>query len=93
MTTRRSLLLWLPLAAGLAAPLPGWAQAWPAKPVKIAVPAPPGSSLDIIARLLGERLAERWGQPVVVENKPGAGGMLGTDVAAKAAPDGHTMVL
>ncbi|MEK8031070.1 tripartite tricarboxylate transporter substrate-binding protein [Ideonella sp. DXS29W] len=66
---------------------------WPTKPVKIAVPAPAGSSLDIIARLLGERLSERWGQPVVVENKPGAGGMLGTDVAAKASPDGHTMAL
>jgi tripartite-type tricarboxylate transporter receptor subunit TctC len=81
-------------ALALAA-LPGLAQpaAWPTKPVKIAVPAPAGSSLDIIARLLGERLAARWGQPVVVENKPGAGGMLGTDVAAKAAPDGHTMAL
>lgn len=93
MTTRRSLLVCLPLAAGLAAPLSVWAETWPSKPVKIAVPAPPGSSLDIIARLLGDRLAERWGQPVVVENKPGAGGMLGTDVAAKAAPDGHTIVL
>ena len=74
---------------------PAWAQvpAWPTKPVHLAVPAPAGSSLDIIARLLGERLKERWGQPVVVENKPGAGGMLGTDVAAKAAPDGHTMAL
>ncbi|WP_374564951.1 Bug family tripartite tricarboxylate transporter substrate binding protein [Ideonella sp.] len=94
MPSRRLLLSLLPLAAALAAPLPAWAEtAWPSKPVKIAVPAPPGSSLDIIARLLGDRLAERWGQPVVVENKPGAGGMLGTDVAAKAAPDGHTMVL
>lgn len=74
---------------------PAWAQtlAWPTKPVHVAVPAPAGSSLDIIARLLGERLKDRWGQPVVVENKPGAGGMLGTDVAAKAAPDGHTMAL
>jgi len=93
MTTRRSLLLWLPLATSLVAPLNTRAETWPSKPVKIVVPAPPGSSLDNIARLLNDRLAERWGQPVVVENKPGAGGMLGTDVAAKAAPDGHTMVL
>lgn len=94
MPSRRLLLALLPLAAALATPVASQAQAaWPTKPVKIAVPAPAGSSLDIIARLLSERLAERWGQPVVVENKPGAGGMLGTDVAAKAVPDGHTMAL
>lgn len=93
MTTRRSLLLWLPLATALAAPLCAQSETWPSKPVRIVVPAPAGSSLDNIARLLSDRLAERWGQPVVVDNKPGAGGMLGTDIAAKAAPDGHTMVL
>lgn len=93
MTTRRSLLLWLPLTTALAVPLCAQSETWPSKPVKIVVPAPAGSSLDNIARLLSDRLAERWGQPVVVDNKPGAGGMLGTDIAAKAAPDGHTMVL
>ena len=72
---------------------PAAAQAWPTQPVKIVVPAPPGSSLDIIARLLGDKLKDRWGQPVVVENKAGAGGMLGVDVAAKAAPDGHTLAV
>lgn len=69
------------------------AQSWPSKPVRIVVPAPAGSSLDIIARLLGDKLKDGWGQPVVVENKPGAGGMLGVDVAAKAAPDGHTLAM
>ena len=79
----------LALAAGTAL-----AQApWPTKTVKIVVPAPPGSSLDAIARLLADKLAARWGQAVVVENRPGAGGMLGVDVAAKAAPDGHTLAL
>ncbi|MBN8486824.1 MAG: tripartite tricarboxylate transporter substrate binding protein [Burkholderiales bacterium] len=88
---RRSLLA---LATALVcAPLVHAQSAWPAKPVRIVVPAPAGSSLDIIARLLGDRLKDRWGQAVVVENKPGAGGMLGTDVAAKAAPDGHTIAL
>jgi tripartite-type tricarboxylate transporter receptor subunit TctC len=53
------------------------------------VPAPAGSSLDVVARLLADKLKERWAQPVIVENKPGAGGMLGVDVAAKAAPDGN----
>lgn len=69
------------------------AQAWPTKPVRVIVPAPAGSSLDIVARLLGDKLKDRWGQPVVVENKPGAGGMLGVDVAAKAAPDGYTLTV
>ncbi len=67
------------------------AQAWPDKPVRVLVPAPPGSSLDVIVRLLGEKLKDRWKQPVVVDNKAGAGGMLGMDVVAKAAPDGYTL--
>ena len=67
------------------------AQNWPAKPVRIVVPAPAGSSLDIIVRTLGDKLKDRWQQPVVVDNKPGAGGMLGMDAVAKAAPDGHTL--
>ena len=67
------------------------AQTWPDRPVRVLVPAPPASSLDVIVRALGERLKERWGQPLVVDNKPGAGGMLGMDVVAKAAPDGYTL--
>ena len=69
------------------------AQAWPTKPVRMIVPAPAGSSLDIVARLLSDSLKDTWGQAVIVDNKPGAGGLLGTDLAAKAAPDGHTLVL
>jgi tripartite-type tricarboxylate transporter receptor subunit TctC len=82
------------LAAGLAAlPTPfAWAQAWPARTVRIVVPTGPGSSLDLIARAMADKLAARWGQPVVVENKPGAGGMLGVDAAAKAT-DGHTLAV
>ncbi|HET7866340.1 MAG TPA: tripartite tricarboxylate transporter substrate binding protein [Burkholderiaceae bacterium] len=67
------------------------AQPWPAKPVRVLVPAPAGSSLDIIVRTLGDKLHQRWGQPLVVDNKPGAGGMLGMDVVAKAPPDGYTL--
>ena len=67
------------------------AQPWPAKPVRVLVPAPAGSSLDIIVRTLGDKLKDRWGQAVVVDNKPGAGGMLGMDVVAKAPPDGYTL--
>ncbi|GHC97372.1 ABC transporter substrate-binding protein [Pseudorhodoferax aquiterrae] len=67
------------------------AQDWPGKPVKLVVPAPAGSSLDFIARTLGDKLRERWKQPIVVDNKPGAGGMLGMAVVAKAQPDGLTL--
>jgi tripartite-type tricarboxylate transporter receptor subunit TctC len=90
---RRSLLA--ASAAALALPT-GHALAqggWPNRPVRLIVPAPAGSSLDIIARLLGDKLKDRWGQGAVVENKPGAGGLLGMDVAAKAAPDGHVLAL
>ncbi|MBK1712368.1 Bug family tripartite tricarboxylate transporter substrate binding protein [Rubrivivax gelatinosus] len=65
---------------------------WPQRAVRIVVPSAPGSSLDLIARALGERLAPRWGRPVLVEDRPGAGGVLGLDIAAKAR-DGHTLAL
>ena len=68
------------------------AQAWPTKPVRLVVPAPAGSSLDFVARVLGEKLGAKWGQAVVVDPKPGAGGMIGVDVAAKST-DNHTLVI
>ena len=78
-------------AATMGAALPALAQAaWPSRPVKIVVPTGPGSSLDLIVRAMSDKLAARWGQPVVIENKPGAGGMLGMDAVAKAT-DGHTL--
>jgi len=67
------------------------AQSWPTKPIKLVVPAPAGSSLDFIARTLGDKLRERWKQPVLVENKAGAGGMLGMTAVAKAPADGYTL--
>lgn len=82
----------LTIAALCALALPAFAQTWPTKPVHIVVPTGPGSSLDLIARAMGDKLAARWGQPVVIDNKPGAGGMLGLDVAAKAT-DGHTLAV
>jgi len=68
------------------------AQAWPTKPVKFIVPYPPGGTVDPLARLLGGKLVESLGQPFVVENRAGAGGLVGTGVAAKAAPDGYTFL-
>jgi tripartite-type tricarboxylate transporter receptor subunit TctC len=69
------------------------AQAWPSRPVKLVVPFPVGSSPDLVARILAEPLAATFGQPFVVENRPGAGGNLGTGVVARAAPDGYTFGL
>jgi len=69
------------------------AQTWPAKPVRIVVAYPPGGGIDVLARQLAEKLTPMWGEPVVVENKPGANTILATDSVAKAAADGHTVLL
>ena len=87
--TRRSLLIGA--AGALAAPAA--AQAWPARPVRIVVPFGPGGPADVFARILGNELGDALKQSFVVENKPGAGGVIGTDIAAKAAPDGYTILM
>jgi len=92
---RRSLIqLTLGAVSACAFGLSTWAvhaETWPTKPVKVVVPAPAGSSLDVIVRGMADTLRTRWGQPLVVENRPGAGGTIGMDVVAKAAPDGYTL--
>ena len=75
------------------APLVMGQQAYPNKPVRIIVPYPPGGTADIVGRTIAEKLGVIWGQSVIVENRAGAGGTIGVDAAAKAAPDGYTMVL
>ncbi len=80
------------LAVALGAPAAAQDK-WPAKPVRMVVPFPPGSSPDLVARMLTDKLGAALGQPVVVENKPGAGGMVGTGQVAKAAPDGYMIGL
>jgi tripartite-type tricarboxylate transporter receptor subunit TctC len=89
-TPRRTLLTGL---AGLGLAAPALAQAWPNGPVRIIVPFPPGGSADTITRLLQPRLAAEIGAPVVIENRPGASGALGTAVAARAPGDGQTFVM
>ncbi len=68
-------------------------DAWPSKPIRFILPFPPGGGTDILGRIISERLAARLGQPVVIENRGGAGGNVGAEVAAKSAPDGYTIVL
>ena len=80
------------IAAIFAASLAG-AAPWPERPIRLIVAAPAGSSIDALARVIGERLKDRIGQPIVVENKPAAGGTVATAEVAKAAPDGYTMLL
>jgi tripartite-type tricarboxylate transporter receptor subunit TctC len=69
------------------------AQNYPAKPIRIVVPFPPGGTSDILSRLIGPKLTEKWGQSVIVESRPGAAGAIGVEVVAKSAPDGYTLVL
>jgi tripartite-type tricarboxylate transporter receptor subunit TctC len=90
---RLSCTIALALVAAGASAQPAPMQAWPARPIHLIVPFPAGSSPDLIARLLAEKLPHALGQPVIVENRPGAGGNLGTGLVARAAPDGYTIGL
>jgi tripartite-type tricarboxylate transporter receptor subunit TctC len=89
-THRRTLTLGL---AALAAAPAAVAQEWPSRPVTLVIPAAPGGATDIVGRVMAEELAKRLGQTVVVDNRTGASGMIGTQAVARAAPDGHTLLL
>jgi tripartite-type tricarboxylate transporter receptor subunit TctC len=90
---RRSLLALLAGLASLSTAPAALAQAWPARPVKIVVPFPAGGTTDIVARLLTVELQKAWGQPVVVENRGGAGGNIGSEAVAKSPADGYTLLM
>jgi tripartite-type tricarboxylate transporter receptor subunit TctC len=80
-------------AVAAIAPATACAQAWPAKAVKIIVPFPPGGGADTLARIMAPKLSEIWGQPVLIENKPGASGTIGADAVAQAPADGYTLLM
>jgi len=69
------------------------AQTWPSKPIRFVIPFPAGGSTDIVGRLIGEKLSQRLGQQFIVDNRAGAGGTIGSEIVAKSAPDGYTIVM
>src|SRR5258708_3094322 len=86
--------VWLLLAAGCVLPsAAAGAQTYPNRPIKMIVPFTPGTSMDIVARTVGEKMNLRLGQPVVVDNRPGATGIIGSDAVAKASADGYTLLV
>ena len=92
---RRSAALTLAALTALTClqPLPSHAQTWPTRPVQLVVPFVPGGATDVVGRIVSDKLAQRLGQPVLIDNKPGAGGNIGATMVANAAPDGHTMFI
>jgi tripartite-type tricarboxylate transporter receptor subunit TctC len=92
-TTKRRLLGAFTLAVACMTTQSAFAQGYPAKPVRFIVAFAPGGPADIIGRLIGQRLGDTWGQPVIVENRPGAGGNVASSIVAKAPADGYTVLV
>jgi len=85
---------WMMCAAiAAAASAPAMAQDFPVRPIRIIVAYTPAGATDILARAVGQKMSENWGQPVIVDNRPGAAGNIGTEIAAKSAPDGYTLLM
>jgi len=91
--SRRILFCALALLFGATAGTQSMAQSYPSKPIRLIIPFTPGGSTDILGRVVGQSLTEAWGQQVLIENKPGAGGAIGAEAAARAAPDGYTLFM
>lgn len=89
----RSSRTWLGAAAFLFFCAPLLAQNYPAKPIRLILGFAPGGSTDLVARVVGQKMSESWGQQVIIDNRPGANGMIGADLVAKASPDGYSLLL
>src|SRR6185503_3936880 len=89
---RKMRLLYAFAAAAALASAAASAQSWPTKPVRVVVPFPAGGAVDVGMRAVGQKLTELWKQPIVIENRAGAGGNIGAEAVAKAAPDGYTLL-
>src|SRR3989304_5651429 len=81
------------MLALLVAPLVSYGQAYPSRPIKLVVPYLPGGGVDLAARIVAQKMSDSMGQPIIVENRAGAGGMSGSELVARAAPDGYTLLL
>ena len=90
-SSTRAVAIALGVAWGVLFPIAAQAQTYPERAIRFIVPYPPGSGTDIVARIVGQKITENWGQQIIVENRPGAGGVPGVDAVAKAAPDGYTI--
>jgi len=90
---RCTVVLALPLVAAAVSPACAAESAWPERPVRLIVPYAAGGPTDVLARIVGQKLAERWGQQIVVDLRPGANSIIGSAIAARATPDGHTLLL
>jgi len=93
LTRRRTMIAAVAIACTAFGPAARAQDAYPSKPVHLLVPFPPGGAVDIVARTLGDELTRRWGQTVIIENRPGAGGTIAAEATAKAAPDGYTLAV
>src|SRR5207253_2848835 len=80
------------IAVAAASAAPAWGQAYPNRPIRLVIPAPPGGGHDILARLMGPAFAQSLGQQLVIDNRPGGNGIVGTQTVARSAPDGHTIL-
>jgi len=92
MMNRRNVLQILGAGASMT-PMIGWSQSYPSRPIKVIIPFPPGGPTDVLGRIVAQKLGERLGQNFVIDNKPGASGMIGADMVAKSAPDGYTLLV
>ena len=90
---RRQLRALLPALGFAVGSRPASAQAYPSRPLRLVVPFPAGGATDILARTIAQRVSETLGQPIIIDNRPGAGGTIGADTVAKAAPDGYTLLI